>query len=162
MAGTGAPEPARIDAAELDDRQVRGVHRAASAEKSNGNVIILNDTTSIWMSARSNRAWRVEREIRNHRGKLQIYYTCSCGDWDKNGRIDCQHVFAERIRRGEVVVVGTISKYRVKRATAVRRDPRPRVAADGRPWRSVQRTARVELPDRIPELLRDLARAMEK
>jgi hypothetical protein len=151
-----------IRAEDLDDRQIRGLARAKSADKSNGNIIIQNDSTSIWMSGRSNRAWKVERDERNHRGTMKILYTCSCGDWDKNGLIDCHHVFAERVRRGEVVIVGTVSKYRVKRATAVRRPPRERATVDGRPWRSVQRSARVQLPDRIPELLRDLARAMEK
>jgi hypothetical protein len=169
-AAESSPQPApaipfpvvNIAASDLDDRQVRGLARFRASEKSNTSAIILNDSTTLWMSARNNRAWQVKREIENHRGTLRIAYECTCGDWDKNGRLDCQHIFAERLRRGEVVVDGDVSNYRIKRATGARRPPRKRVAENGRPWRSVQRQARVDLPDRIPELLRDLGRAMEK
>jgi hypothetical protein len=155
-------DPIHISADDLDDRQVRGIQRMKGAEKSSGNVILLNDSTSVWMSSRGNRAWKVERDARNQRGKFTIKYTCSCGDWDKNGRIDCQHVFAERLRRGEVVVDGTVEPRRMKRAASGRRPTRKRIAANGRTMRTVQRDTRVQLAGRIPELLRDLARAMER
>jgi hypothetical protein len=155
-------DPQKINADDLDDRKIRGIQRFKAAERSNGNAILLNDTTTIWMSSRGNRAWKVTREQKNHRGKLTVSYECTCGDWDKNGRIDCQHVFAERLRRGEVVVVGTVEPRRVRRAVTARRPARKRVAATGLSMHTVQRHARVQLSTRIPELLRDLARAMER
>jgi hypothetical protein len=155
-------EPKRINADDLDDRQIRGLQRFKAAERSNGNAILLNDSTTLWMSSRGNRAWKVKREQKNHRGKLTVSYECTCGDWDKNGRVDCQHVFAERLRRGEVVVVGTVEPRRVKRAVTARRPARKRIAATGLSMHTVQRHARVQLSTRIPELMRDLARAMER
>ena len=163
MAGeTEVPEPKHIEADDLDDRQIRGGLLAKEADRSNGNVIAINDSTSLWMSKRGNRAWTVTRELRNRRGKTSVEYACTCGDYQKNGRIDCTHIFAERIRRGEVVIVGKIARRRAQSATADRRPPRQRIAPVGRPMRSIQRDARVALADRIPELLRDLVRAMER
>jgi hypothetical protein len=155
-------EPQQFNADDLDDRKIRGIQRFKAAERSNGNAILLNDTTTLWMSSRGNRAWKVKREQKNQRGKLTISYECTCGDWDKNGRIDCQHVFAERLRRGEAVVVGTVEPRRVRRAVTSRRPARKRIAASGLAMSTVQRHARVQLSARIPELLRDLARAMER
>jgi hypothetical protein len=114
------------------------------------------------MSKRGNRAWAVEREERNRRGKLQVEYTCPCGDFQKNGRIDCEHVFAERLNRGEVIVIGEVERRRAESAKAGRQPARKRIAANGRSMRSVQRDARVALGERIPELLRDLVRALEQ
>lgn len=163
MADTQEPlEPKVLEAANLDDRQIRGVSRAKAADRSNGMVIVLNDSTSLWMSKRGNRAWKVEREQRNRRGKLQVEYVCKCGDHDKNPRLDCEHIFAEKLRRGEVIVTGEVERRRAESAKAGRRPARKRIAANGRSMRSVQRDARVALGERIPELLRDLVRAMEQ
>jgi len=159
---TDIPEPKRIEAEDLDDRQIRGVQLAKAADRANGNVITPNDSTSIWMSKHGNRAWTITRNVRNRRGKLNVEYDCSCGDFQKNGRIDCLHIFAERIRRSEVVIIGEIARRRAQSANAERRPARQRIAPVGRPMRSIQRDARVALADRIPELLRDLARAMER
>ena len=162
MAGTQEPlEPKVLESENLDDRQIRGVLRAKAADRSNGMLIRINDSTSLWMSKRGNRAWKVERDARNRRGKLQVEYNCTCGDYQKNGRIDCEHVFAERLNRGEVIVNGTVERRRAETAKAGRLPARKRIAPVGRTMRTVQRDARVAMGDRIPELLRDLARAME-
>jgi hypothetical protein len=124
MAGTQNPlEPKVLEAANLDDRQIRGVLRAKAADRSNGMLIRINDT---------------------------------------NGRIDCEHVFAERLNRGEVIIIGEVERRRAESAKAGRQPARKRIAANGRSMRSVQRDARVALGERIPELLRDLVRAMEQ
>ncbi|HEX3467447.1 MAG TPA: hypothetical protein VHT05_05145 [Candidatus Elarobacter sp.] len=154
-------EPTHIAAEDLDDRQIRGVSRAKAADRSNGMVVLLNESTSLWMSKRGNRAWRVEREQRNRHGKLRVEYTCKCGDHDKNPRLDCEHIFAEKLRRGEVIVDGQVEPKRAESAKAGRLPARKRIAPIGRTMRTVQRDARVAMGDRIPELLRDLARAME-
>ena len=159
---TDVLEPKNINAVDLDDRQIRGVQLAQAADCANGNVITPNDSTSIWMSKRGNRAWTVTREVRNRRGKTDVEYACSCGDYQKNGRVDCLHIFAERIRRGEIVIVGKIARRRAESANAGRQPARQRLTPVGRPMRSIQRDARVALADRIQELLRDLARAMER
>ena len=151
---------AHLAADDLDDRQIRGYHRAMSADKANGQVNAVNEKTTFWMSKRGNRFWKVDRDERNRRGQFEIEYRCSCGDYQKNGRIDCEHIFAERIRRGDAVVTGEVDAKRMKWATAPRRPARKRLAADGRSMRTVEREVRVANVDRIPELLRDLARAM--
>jgi hypothetical protein len=152
----------RILADDLDDRQIRGMRLKAAADRSNGMVILRNDSTSIWRSKRGNRAWDVERQLRNRRGDVVIEYRCPCGDFLKNGRIDCQHIFAERLRRGEVIVIGNVARKRMEWAEASRRPARKRYAANGKPMRSIQRDARVAIPDRVPQLLRDLVRSMKQ
>jgi len=132
----------------------------AAADRSNATVILQNDSTSIWRSKQGNRAWEVERQTRNRRGKPTIEYRCRCSDFQKNGRNDCQHIFAERLRRGEVVVAGTVPAKRLKWADASRRPTRERFAADGRSIRSIQRAARASIPERVPELLTDLIQSM--
>jgi hypothetical protein len=150
----------RISADDLDDRQIRGVLRSRVADRSNAMVIPINDSTTLWMSKRGNRAWMVEREYRNRRDERVIEYRCGCSDFQKNGRIDCEHIFAERIRRSEIIIDGTIERKRVQGARAARRPARKRIGADGRSHRSIQRDARVAIPERVPELLYDLSRAM--
>ena len=155
-------EPKHIAAEDLDYRQIRGLLLKKAADRSNARVILQNENTSIWRSARGNNAWDVERQTRNRRGTLVIEYRCSCGDYKKNGRIDCAHIFAERLRRGEVIVDGEVPRNRMAWAKATRRPPRKRWGADGRPMRSIQRDSRVAIPDRIPELIRNLIRSMKR
>ena len=155
-----APEPISIPVDELDDRQLRGLARAKEADRQNNLVFPVNDSTTLWTSKRDNRAWKVEREQKNRRGFAQIEYVCSCGDHQKNARLDCQHIFAERIRRGEIIIIGEPTKKRAETASAARREPRERISASGKSMRKVQREARMTIGDRIPELLRDLARGM--
>jgi len=151
-----------VEADDLDDRQLRAVARVTAADKSNGQAVLLNESTTLWMSKRGNRAWQVTREEGNHRGKLRLEYACTCGDFAKNGRIDCEHIFAERLRRGEVIIDGQIDGKRANDAKAGRRPARKRIAPTGQPMRSVQREARVNLPDRLPELIRDLKRVTDR
>jgi len=160
--GTRAPEPKRLNAADLDDRQLRGVALVKAAERSNALVVPQSDSTTLWLSKRGNRVWRVERELRNRRGKTSVEYTCTCVDFLKNGRIDCQHILAERVRRGEIVVVGKVDRRRAREAQAERRPARRRVSQTGRSIRSVQRDARVALGERIPQLLADLGRLLNR
>lgn len=151
-----AQEPKRLLADDLDDRQIRAVRRYRDAEAANGLVILQDDSTTLWMSKRGNRFWSVERMTRNRRGTIGIEYRCTCADFQKNGRIDCEHIFAERLRRREVVIEGKVEPRRMTWATRPRRPPRKRLSADGQPIRSIQRAARVEIDQRVPELLRDL------
>jgi hypothetical protein len=151
-----------ILAEDLGDRQIRGVLLMRAADKSNGNVIAFNSTTTLWLGSRGNRAWKVERELRNRRGTFIVEYRCNCDDFEKNGRIDCLHVFAERLRREEVRIVGDIPKNRLNNAQASRRPARKRIAATGRSVRSVQRDARVAFAERMPEMIRDLVRSLER
>lgn len=103
------PTPTVLRTEDLSDRQVRGIQLHGRAEKSNGLATLLNDETTIYWG---DRAYRVTRELRNVRGTLKLEYRCSCGDFRKNGRIDCLHCFAERLRRGEAIVEGAISGER--------------------------------------------------
>jgi hypothetical protein len=151
-----------IHADELDDRQIRGVLLVKAAERTNSLVMVQNDATTLWMSKKGCRFWKVEREQRNRRGKLEIEYACSCSDYQKLGRINCSHIFAERIRRGEIIIEGTVERKRIESAKAGRSPARKRITPTGRPMTSVQRDARVALGSRIPELLRDLKRLIDR
>jgi hypothetical protein len=157
-----AASPQSIKAGDLDDRQIRGVQRAAGAGHRARVVGILDEHTTIWMSKRGNRAWRVERSTRNRRGILAVEYTCSCGDFKKNGRIDCEHVFAERIRRAEVVVEGEINRKRAESARTGRAPTRIRISPVGKSMRRIQREARVTLAERIPKLVQELGGAVRQ
>jgi hypothetical protein len=157
-ADVGVIVPVRISADELNDRQIKGAELHKDGERSNGKVILLNDTTTLYFSSKSNSAYQVTRESRNLRGTRQTEYRCDCGDFKKNGRIPCYHIFAEQLRRAEVVILGPINHRRTVHATAGRRPPRKRVAHDGKADKSVQRDARSQNPRRVPELVTDVKR----
>jgi hypothetical protein len=53
--------PKHISADDLDDRQLRAVARVTAADKSNGQAVLLNESTTLWISKRGNRAWTVTR-----------------------------------------------------------------------------------------------------
>jgi hypothetical protein len=153
--------PRILKSEDLEDREIRGVLLAERAKKSKGIAIVIGDDETLWMG-RSNRAWSVKRSVRNRRGVLAVEYVCQCGYYNKNARLDCLHITAERIRRDELIIEGKVAKRRAESADAVRRPARKRVTADGRTMRSVQRAARVALPDRLPELMHDLKRVADR
>ena len=59
-------------------------------------------------SGTRDRIWKVTRTLRNLRGVMAFEYRCTRPDSKKNGRIDCYHMFADKLRRGEVVVIGKV------------------------------------------------------
>jgi Transposase DDE domain len=71
----------------------------------------------------------------------------------KQGAIDCKHIFAERLYRGEVAVVGELSVQNRPPRKASRRPARKRIAQDGRTVKTTQRHARRKLPSRSIDLL---------
>ena len=70
----------------------------------------------------------------------------------KNGRIDCKHIFAEKLRREEFVVVGELAVRDRPPRQASRRPAKDRVAENGLMRRTTQGHARIRLPKRLPEL----------
>jgi Transposase DDE domain len=154
---TGKPYEMPVE--ELHNRLVRGVDLFDSFKAGVANVLFVQDGESeltIWFSSSdSNAAYRVWRQIRNLRGVTVVDYRCSCPDFTKMGRADCLHIFAERLRRDEVRVVGKITEEQ-HTAAKERRPPRKLFGADGRALCSIRRTAREQMPDRVPELIRML------
>jgi ribosomal protein L24E len=82
-ADVGVIVPVRISADELNDRQIKGAELHKDGERSNGKVILLNDTTTLYFSSKSNSAYQVTRESRNLRGTRQTEYRCDCGDFKR-------------------------------------------------------------------------------
>jgi hypothetical protein len=154
--------PKKMRAADLDDRKTRGALLAAGIGTGACSVDVLDEERAIYWSAKDGtRAYTVSRDIRNRRGTLAREYRCSCPDFQKNGRTDCEHIFCERIRRSEVVVEGAISAARAASAKATRRPARVRHATDGRSIRSAQRAARERMPDNIDRLIVSLRKAYD-
>ena len=132
-AGPKPQGPMRLHAAELDGRQKRGLELCRAAEKANGLALLINDTTTLWHSLTdSTRSYLVVRDERNRRGKRQVEYRCQCGDFAKQGRVDCKHIFAEKVRRGEVTVAGTPESVEIMqlRFRTVGRRERPKQRMD--------------------------------
>jgi hypothetical protein len=156
------PTAAILHASELSDRQLRGFRRAESLAKSPRLCRVLSENDTLWESKRGNHSWLVERSIRNRRGVVSPEYRCQCGDFKKNGRIDCEHIFAERIRRGEAIVIGEVETRKVERAVTGRQPARERTAFDGTPIRTAQRKARIAFGRRLPDLLSSLMREVAR
>ena len=144
---------------QLTERELRGYALWKQGQRSNTSVIVFNETSTFYVSSKGQSFYPVARLERNRRGTLAIEYRCGCGDFRKYGRVDCMHIFAERLRRYEVVVIGELSEEQRTRAKASRRPARKRVAADGRSMRTVQRRARVKMPVRVRDLLRQAVKA---
>jgi hypothetical protein len=72
--------------------------------------------------------------------------------------VDCRHIFAERLRRGLVVVTDVPSAKVRAQKTARRAPARKRKAHDGRAIRTAQRAARRKMDKRLPGLLASLMR----
>ena len=143
---TGSQKSLR--AADLDDRKIRGVLLHKSILDGTEDLITLGDQKTLYVSSRDKtRVFPVERNLRNLRGTLTTVYACSCPDFIKNGRTDCSHIFAERLRRSEVIVVGEISRARARSAKATRRPARKLKTDDGRSYKAVDRHARVAMGD---------------
>ena len=156
----GGPIVVRYE--DLSERQERGVALWQRAQNQNGMMLLVNANVTLWFSQNDNtRAYQVERSLRNQRGKMVIGYSCKCDDFLKHGRIDCKHIFAERLRRGEVVVAAAPAKKASNQKKATRRPARKRFAHDGRTIRSSQRSARRKMPERIPDLAVSLKRAFD-
>lgn len=126
---------------DLNDRQRRGVALWERAQSQNGLRVAMTDDAVLWFSqSNAQLTYRVERTVRNRRGAVALEYRCQCNDFEKEGRVDCKHIFAERITRGEVVVE-TADVRRIDTAKkADRRPARTRLAHDGRTVR--RRSAR--------------------
>jgi hypothetical protein len=156
-------EPERIRAADLADRQVDGLALFDAGRKGKARIVPLDDNTQTiyWSSRESHTAYTVTRKISNVRGTLKVTYTCSCPDGKKYLRRDCEHQFAEKLRRGEVAVVGRVPANRPKRNKAGRRPTRKRQAADGRSIKTAQRDARVRMPEEVPRLVLSLKDAYD-
>jgi hypothetical protein len=147
----------RYNADDLDDRKVRGALLFEASKIDPERVAILTDETTVyWSTKLKDRAYRTKRSIRNIRGTLQSEYRCTCPDFVKDGRGGCEHIFAERLRRQEVVVVGQVSAKRQRAAKAERRPARNRRTATGKPIRSTQRKARISMPAETPRLITSL------
>lgn len=145
---------------ELSDRQQRGHALWHRAQSQNGMMLLVNDETTLWFSQTDNtRAYPVERTIRNDRGSIETTYRCACDDFKKQGRVDCKHIFAEKMRRGEVSVLeAPRSEKKAPQKKASRRPSRKRKDHKGRSIRTSQRIANREMPRRTPELILSLKR----
>ena len=65
-----------------------------------------------------------------------------------------------RDKQMERLWIGLLQPFRERDDTTKSRESCSALLADGRSHRSIQRDARVAIPERVPELLRELARAM--
>jgi hypothetical protein len=157
-ANFGDPKKLHVD--DLDDRQIRGMRLAEAISKKKIPIAVIDPERTIYWSARTQQnASEVTRHLRNLRGTLQGERRCSCSDFKKNGRIDCYHIFADRVLHREVIIEGKLARQRSFQATAERRPTRMQQTADGRSHRTAQRAARVKMPTRIPELVLALKQA---
>ena len=149
---------------ELSERQQRSYALWMRAQSQNGMAVEFAPDSTLWFSATDNtRAYMVVRVQRNRRGEWIIEYRCNCEDFKKHGRVDCKHIFAERLRRGEVVVADAgLRKPTTPSAVAKRRPARERKAHDGTTIRSAHRRARKAMPERIPLLLTSLKSAFDR
>ncbi|MHB1549615.1 MAG: transposase [Vulcanimicrobiaceae bacterium] len=148
--------PIVMRSADLSERQQR-------AQAQNGMVLVMSDAATLWFSQNySTRAYRVQRDTRSRRGILKAEYRCQCPDFAKQGVIDCKHIFAERLRRGEIVVEGPPPKKRGPEKKATRRPDRERLAHDGTTVRNAHGRARRKMPDRIPERTLSLKRCYDR
>jgi len=164
MAGTSqSSEPQRLRAVDLADSQVEGLTLFEACRKGKARVAPLDDDTQTiyWSSRESDTAYTVTRKISNVRGTVKTVYTCSCPDAKKYMRRDCEHQFAEKLRRGEVVITGRVPVNRPRKDKAGRRPARKRLAEDGRSIKSAQRDARVKMPGEIPRLVLSLKDAYD-
>lgn len=150
-----------IRAEDLYERQIRGIELWKKAQQSNGLVIIVNAEEAYYPGSRD-RIWKVNRTLRNLRGVMAIEYRCTCPDYKKNGRVDCLHIFADKLRNEDVEVVGEVKAARKAVAVAVRRPARKTFVADGRARRTAQRTARTKMPERVPKLVLGLKQVYDR
>lgn len=145
----------------LNDRQKRGAELWRRAQTSNGLAVPFSEDLTLWFSATdATRVYQVTNAQRNRRGVLACEYRCQCTDFKKHGTSDCKHIFAERLRRREVVLIG--GKKRESSQKATRRPARQRKDHQGRSLRTAQREARVDLGQRTPELVISLGNAYQR
>jgi len=154
--------PVVMQYADLNERQRRGYAMWMRAKIHDGMMFFgPSEESAIWISASDSIGYQVSRALRNLRGTMALVYRCQCPDFKKHGVIDCKHIFAERLRREEVIVIGAPIKE-PRQKSAQRRPARKRVGHDGRPYTSVKRSANVKKPKRIPELLVSLKLAYDQ
>ncbi len=161
----GAPQTQNFSYGELSERQQNGYALWQRAQQQNGLVLFgdADGALTVWFSQNDpNRAYHINRDLRNRRGTMVVSYACDCPDFVKHGRIDCKHVFAEKLRRGEVVVSSPPPRKNKTTKKATRRPARKRFAHDGRPLKSARKTASRKMPTRIPELALSLAQGFER
>ncbi|HEV2738712.1 MAG TPA: transposase, partial [Candidatus Elarobacter sp.] len=156
------PSPQSFKASDLSDREVDGQRLFDASRRGKARIVPLDDQQTIyWSSRTSDTAYTVTRKITNRRGTLIVAYTCSCPDAKKYLRRDCEHQFAEKLRRGEAVITGRVPASRPVKDKAGRRPARKRLAEDGRSIKSAQRDARKEMPNEIPRLVLSLKHAYD-
>jgi hypothetical protein len=155
--------PITMQFADLNDRQKRGCAMYKRSLKGPGRWFFgANKESVIWLSASDAKAYEVTHVLRNHRGVMVWKYRCQCWDFKKRGEIDCKHIFAERLRREEIIVQGDPGATETTHKKAKRRPARKRYGFDGRHIKSVQRSAREKMPDRIPVLMASLKRSYDQ
>lgn len=141
---------------DLDNRQIDGLLLYRAVLDGQTRRIAISNAQSIYLSSKDpGVTYTVERTERNRRGAKTVEYRCSCPDSAKQGRRDCQHRFAEKLLRGDVVVAGEMNAAQVQlreQIKAGRRPARQRFGYDGRSIRSVQRAARVRMSREIPTI----------
>ncbi len=148
--------------ADLSDRQKNGLLMYERSLAQNGMCIPFTENESFWCSQNdSTRTYRVEHEIRNLRGKVEIIYRCQCQDFITQGGHDCKHIFAEKLRRGEVTITDVPTKRKRGHQKARRGPTRKRKDYRGRSIRTSQKEARVELASRMPSLITSMGRAFQ-
>jgi len=159
---TGIPT---LKAEDLDDRQIDGLLLFRSILAGNTCRVPIGDAHALYPSTKDPEiAYTVERVVRNRRGRTHVECRCSCPDNAKQGRRDCQHRFAEKLLRGDLVVTGDVDPTLMaerSRIVAGRRPARQRFSHDGRSIRSAQRTARVKMATELPRLILSLKRAWD-
>jgi hypothetical protein len=158
--------PTTIQAEALNEQQLAGwdLVEYSKTDMGKGTVLFLPSGLAIWRSTRkgSLTAYEVLAVDVVRDGKATVEYRCQCGDFLKNGARDCKHIFAERLRRNEVVIVGDVSRKERPPRKASRGPARKRYGEGNRPIRRVQAAARREMPWRVPELISSLGRGFER
>jgi hypothetical protein len=162
----GTVNPNEISAETLSERQIDGydLWKFSQTDKGKDILLFLPTGSPVWRSRRkgSTNAYVVTCDLINNRDAMVLEYRCQCNDHGKHGVVDCKHIFAERLRRGEVIVIGDPPRKERPPRKASRRAARDRYGADGRPIRQIQRAARKDMPWRVPELIYSLGRAYER
>ena len=155
--------PLTFKAEDLDDRRTRGLLLFEAMGRGTADrTQITDDESYYWSSREKDRCYRTKRELRNVRNKMQPVYRCTCPDFKKDGRNGCEHIFAERLERKEVIVVGNVSAARARTAKAVRRPARKRKTASGESIKTTQRKARVKMPSETPRLITSLRHQFDR
>jgi hypothetical protein len=146
-------KPEIVNAEDMTNRQVRGYEILEAVNRGETQVTPLDEERTLYVTGGV--GYVVTRRLKKVRSQMRIVYESGDGDYKKMGWIASKYIEAERLRRGELQIEGSITEVQRARA-ARRRPPRIRKTDDGRPIRVAERAAAKAMRPRINELLKQL------